>query len=71
MNGYVYNVSNAGALINEDQWEVSVQEGDNVVFIWNKHNFDNQQILNKIDSLNTINNRIKTQNCIINICLMS
>ena len=28
-----------------------------VVFIWNKHNSDNQQILNKIDSLNTINNR--------------
>ena len=28
-----------------------------VVFIWNKHNFNNQQILNKIDSLNTINNR--------------
>lgn len=28
-----------------------------VVSIWNKHNSDNQQILNKIDSLNTINNR--------------
>lgn len=28
-----------------------------VVLIWNKHNSNNQQILNKIDSLNTINNR--------------
>ena len=35
MNGYVYNMSNSGYLLNSDQVEVSVQEGDNVVFIWN------------------------------------
>ena len=28
-----------------------------VVFIWNRNTSNNQQILNKIDSLNTINNK--------------
>lgn len=35
MNGYVYNVSNAGTLTNSDSTTLSVNVGDNVVFIWN------------------------------------
>lgn len=35
LNGYVYNVSTNGSLTNEDASTLSVQEGDNVAFVWN------------------------------------
>ena len=35
LNGYVYNVSNSGTLTNQDSSTLSVNIGDNVVFIWN------------------------------------
>lgn len=35
LNGYVYNLLDGGTLLNYDDTTVSVQEGDNVVFVWN------------------------------------
>lgn len=35
MNGYVYNMSNAGTLVDHDGTQMNVLAGDNVVLIWN------------------------------------
>ena len=35
MNGYVYNMSNAGTLVDHDGTQMDVLAGDNVVLIWN------------------------------------
>ena len=35
MNGYVYNMSNAGTLVDHDGTQLNVLAGDNVVLIWN------------------------------------
>ena len=35
MNGYIYNMLDEGSLTNEDESEISVRVGDNVVFVWN------------------------------------
>jgi len=34
MNGYVYNMSTSGNLVNEDNSTISVSVGDNVSFVW-------------------------------------
>lgn len=38
-NGYVYNVSDAGELVNEDETTLKVNAGDNVVLIWNNGDY--------------------------------
>ena len=35
MNGYVYNVTDSGSLTNSDSSTLSVNQGDNVVLLWN------------------------------------
>ena len=54
MNGYVYNMSNSGYLLNSDQVEVSVQEGDNVVFIWNSGDWYWDKLSGIIDTSNLV-----------------
>ena len=39
MNGYIYNLTDSGSIQNEDGSQTSVQEGDNVVFVWNNGNW--------------------------------
>lgn len=39
MNGYVYNMTDAGSLINSDESTTSVQIGDNVVLVWNEGDY--------------------------------
>ena len=39
MNGYVYNMTDAGSLNNDDGTTTSVQIGDNVVLVWNEGDY--------------------------------
>lgn len=52
MNGYVYNMLDAGNLVNEDASTLSVQIGDNVVFVWNSGDWYWDRLAGLVDTSN-------------------
>lgn len=54
MNGYVYNMTDAGSLINSDESTTSVQIGDNVVLVWNDGNYFWDRLSGVVDTSNLV-----------------
>ena len=54
MNGYVYNMTDAGYLINSDESTTSVQIGDNVVLVWNEGNYFWDCLSGVVDTSNLV-----------------
>lgn len=54
MNGYVYNMTDAGSLINSDETTTSVQIGDNVVLVWNEGNYFWDRLSGVVDTSNLV-----------------
>lgn len=54
MNGYVYNMTDAGSLINSDESTTSVQIGDNVVLVWNEGNYFWDRLSGVVDTSNLV-----------------
>lgn len=54
MNGYVYNMTDAGYLINSDESTTSVQIGDNVVLVWNDGNYFWDSLSGVVDTSNLV-----------------
>lgn len=54
MNGYVYNMTDAGYLTNSDASTTSVQIGDNVVLVWNDGNFFWDCLSGVVDTSNLV-----------------
>ena len=54
LNGYVYNLTDAGSLTNEDASTVSVQIGDNVVFVWNNGSWYWDRLSGVVDTSNLV-----------------
>ena len=54
MNGYVYNMTDAGYLINSDESTTSVQIGDNVVLVWNEGNYFWDRLSGVVDTSNLV-----------------
>ena len=54
MNGYVYNMTDAGYLINSDESTTSVQIGDNVVLVWNDGNYHWDRLSGVVDTSNLV-----------------
>ncbi len=52
MNGYVYNMLDAGNLVNEDASTLAVQIGDNVVFVWNGGDWYWDRLAGLVDTSN-------------------
>ena len=52
MNGYVYNMLDAGNLVNEDALTLAVQIGDNVVFVWNGGDWYWDRLAGLVDTSN-------------------
>lgn len=52
MNGYVYNMLDAGNLTNEDNTTLSVQIGDNVVLVWNNGDWYWDRLAGLVDTSN-------------------
>lgn len=54
MNGYVYNMTDAGSLINSDETTTSVQIGDNVVLVWNDGSYFWDCLSGVVDTSNLV-----------------
>lgn len=54
MNGYVYNMTDAGSLINSDETTTSVQIGDNVVLVWNDGSYFWDRLSGVVDTSNLV-----------------
>lgn len=54
MNGYVYNMTDAGSLNNDDGTTTSVQIGDNVVLVWNEGDYFWDRLSGMVDTSNLV-----------------